>query len=282
MIVPPGYAVTGWAALRWWTGSRWFPGQDADGAACAVTVVTSTEHVRCQPGIAVSQEGVSRRHVAALDGVAVVRPDAALSFEVRRVASDLPTAIALVDMACFTDAVSLAEMGGLAHAQRGWTGVPRLRRTLELAVENSWSPQESWTRWRWVTETGLGAPLCNVPLFDLEGRHLATADLLDVEVGLVVEYDGAAHLGAHRRLGDVRREERLRDHGLEYLTTLAGDGGTAFVARLRAARSRAARHHVPRRWTVKPPPWWIPTDTVVRRRGLDQHQARRLLRYRSA
>jgi hypothetical protein len=47
------------------------------------------------------------------------------------------------------------------------------------------------------------------------------------------------------------------------------------------ARERA-RFAAPgrRAWTVEPPAWWIRTDTVARRRALDEDQRRRMLGYR--
>ena len=53
----------------------------------------------------------------------------------------------------------------------------------------------------WELDAGHPRPLCNVPLFDRHGRHLATPDLVDPGAGVVGEYDGAVHLtGAQRHL----------------------------------------------------------------------------------
>lgn len=287
MVVPTGYGVTGWAALGWWTGNRWFAGGATSGALLPVPVVTSTMHVRAQPGVEVSQEGVHLADLVTHDGVPLTRACCALSFEVRRRTDRLADAVAWIDMACYTDVLSLAEIGSYAAGQRGWTGIPLIRTAVTLADENSWSPQETRIRLRWVLEAELPRPLCNTPVFDLAGRHLGTPDLLDPVAGVVAEYDGSDHLAGPKRLHDVRREDAFRDHGLEYVTTLAGDahGPHGFVERLLRAYSRAraarARGETPR-WSATPPSWWVPTHTVARRRQLDAAQRARLLRYRVA
>ncbi len=212
----------------------------------------------------------------------LVRPHGAVSFEVRRRTTRLADAVACLDMACWTDTVSLAEVRDHLARQGRCVGAPLLRAALALADENSWSPQESRARLVWVG-AGLPRPRCNAPVFDLTGRHLGTPDLLDPVTGVVAEYDGRVHLG--RRLQDVRREEVFRDHGLEYVTTLAGDRGPdGFLTRLRRAydRARTARDRgEPCGWSVDPPPWWIATHTVARRRALSPALRERLLRYRT-
>ena len=229
-----------------------------------------------------SEEQTDPAHVRELDGVRVVEPVAAVSFEVRQRARCLADAVSVIDMVCFTDAVSLAELARLAETQTGWRGIARLRRALPLADENSWSPQESLMRWRWLA-AGLEKPRCNPPLFDLDGRHLLTPDLLHPVLGLVAEYDGSDHASARARLADVRRAEMCRDLDIECATTLVGDddGCESFRARLLRARRRATgTTGTARQWTAEPPTWWTPTHTVERRRALTPDQRARLLRYR--
>lgn len=54
----------------------------------------------------------------------------------------------------------------------------------------------------------------NPPVFDLAGNFLGIVDLLDVEAGLALEFDGQAHRlrGQHRH--DNIREERLEHANL--------------------------------------------------------------------
>ncbi|MCW2759738.1 MAG: hypothetical protein JWO46_3484, partial [Nocardioidaceae bacterium] len=121
----------------------------------------------------------------------------------------------------------------------------------------------------WMLDAGLPRPLCNVPVFDREGHHLGTPDLLDPRAGLVVEYDGALHLSGRRRSRDIAREERLRSVGLEYLTVVAQDDlhPDRLVERMTWARKRAAwtPEHL-RPWVVAAAPSWHRAASVVERR----------------
>lgn len=111
----------------------------------------------------------------------------------------------------------------------------------------------------WTLDAGLPAPLCNEPVFSLEGRLLGHPDLFDPVAGLVGEYDGADHLREDRRSRDRTREERFRDHGLEYVALVRGEmRRTAFVVeRLRAAYRRAPfTPEDQRRWTLEQPAWF--------------------------
>ena len=135
----------------------------------------------------------------------------------------------------------------------------------------------------WTIEAGLPRPWCNVPVFDRHGRHIGTPDLIDVEAGVVGEYDGALHLEGSQRARDVRREALFRAHGLEYVTMLAGDLAhlDAFLDRLTAAHRRARRVAETRRsCTVEPPPWWQPSDSVEARRNLTGRARERVMRLR--
>ena len=159
------------------------------------------------------------------------------------------------------------------------------RAAVPLATENCWSPPEFDLVVVWVAEAGRAMPLCNAPLFDLSGRHLATPDVFDPVAGVAGEYEGAVHLDRAARAVDVRREGVLRAHGLEVVTMLADDRHApgAFVARLADAYRRAERRPVAdRQWTATPPSWWVPTTTVEQRRALTPDQRARFLRYRAS
>jgi hypothetical protein len=140
-------------------------------------------------------------------------------------------------------------------------------------------------RFHWELDAGLPRPRCNVPVFGLDGKRLATPDLIDPVAGVVGEYDGAVHLEGAQRSKDLDREHLFRSHGLEYVTMLAGDAPdpTRFIQRLQAAYDRAA--DIPesrRRWTIEAPEWWRDTTTVAARRALDDYWRGRLLGYRAA
>lgn len=284
VLVPPGCAITGWAALRW-CGGRWFEGTTASGDLRPVVIAVGTADIRKQPGVEPSGEGLNARMVTVIDGVPVTLSVYSVSFEMRYAESDRAAA-AVLDLAAYSDLVSIEEQSAfLTPGQNGWTGVPRARRGVPMADENTWSPREPWMRFLWEAEPVLGRPLCNRPLFDLDGRHIGTPDLIDPRSGVAGEYEGGHHLAGEQRAKDVVREAHLRDHGLESVTMLAGDTTepTGFLRRLHAAYARARLiRPEDRRWTLEQPSWWVPAGTVAQRRALSEDQRERFLRYRRA
>lgn len=285
VVVPPGCGITGWAGLRW-VGGRWFTGLLPDGGRRDITVAISTHDIRPQPafGIAVSGEGLWRRMAIGHDGVPITQAVWSVSFEMRH-AESWRQAVVVLDMAAYNDLVSIEEQAEFFTHQNGWTGIPKARKALPYANENSWSPQEVLMRLVWEIDADLPRPLCNQPIFDLHGRHLGTPDLLDFDTGLMGEYDGAGHLLRHQRSLDVPRAELLSSHDLESVVMMADDLShlDRYLERLRRARATAARRQPARRtWTIEPPSWWTPTITVAQRRALSASQRERLLRSRSA
>ena len=117
----------------------------------------------------------------------------------------------------------------------------------------------------WVLDAGLPRPLKNCEVFSRSGQLLAVADLLDVEAGVVGEYDGGDHSGARRRSHDATREARLRDHGLEVFRVTGYDllDPASVVRRMHAARNRARwEPAAQRRWTIEPPPGWARSVSI--------------------
>jgi hypothetical protein len=283
-----GGAVTGWAALRW-LGGWWFDGSTVlDPHGLPVELALAAD-LRSRPGVTLCEERLNPREIELVDGLPITIAPRSVAFLARRAASLRP-AVQAVCMAAFHDLSSLddvEEYAGAAPRQglSGWTGIPQCRRAVALADENCWSPTEVWMMLVWRLVADLPAPLMNQPVFDLDGRHLGTPDLLDPDSGTLIEYDGAVHLDVVQRARDVRREEAFRDVGLECGTLLSGDLSSPGQAaqRMHAARRRA-RWESPesRRWTIEPPAWWVPTTTVAQRRALSPSQRSRLLRHRRA
>jgi hypothetical protein len=282
-VLPTYGGVTGWAALRW-QGALWFGGTTGDGVTpIPVTLATMVCDIRPVRGIAVSEERLDPSELTELDGVRITTSMRSVTFGMRH-AAGLRSAVLFADMAMYADLVSQAELAAWASSNRGWTGCPRLRDALPLTDENSWSPQETIAlRLPWVLDAELPPPLTNRPVFDRNGRHLGTPDLLDEEAGVVGEYDGPVHLAGSRRGRDVRREAEFRRVGLETFVVTAADSRDPMgvVRRMQEARARARFDPPSRRaWTIDPPPGWVRTDTVARRRALDVVQRTRLLGYR--
>ncbi len=282
-VLPSYGGVTGWAALGWMRG-RWFTGALAGGAHQPVVLATGGIHIRAQRGIEICEEKLEPDDLTVVDGLRVTTAVRSVCFAMRY-APTLWHAVTVLDMAAYSDLVSIEELTAYALAHPAWTGIPRCREAIPLADENSWSPAEVEMRKVWTVMAGHPRPLCNRPLFDHAGRHLGTPDLVDPVAGVVGEYDGALHLAGRRRATDLQREAAFRAVGLEHVTMVGADraGLGAFVSRLDEAYHRA-RYEPPdtRRWTLDPPPWWTLTHAVDDRRRLTADQRRRLLRYRDS
>ncbi|MBB3042266.1 hypothetical protein [Nocardioides soli] len=277
-------SVTGWAALRW-HGAEWIDGTARAGEVeRAVRIATTRGAMRSQPGAAVTSEYIPPRDRMVVDGLRVVTPVCAVAFEMRY-APSLAAAVRAFDMAAAADLVSKAELLEHFELLYHWIGIPRARKAAQLVDENAWSPTEVDVRLAWPLELGLTPPLTNRPVFDRSGRHLGTPDLIDVEAGLAIDYDGALHLAGERRSKDLVREDGFRGVGLEYLTLVSADRRDRgrLTRRILAARSRAPYSSpVDRAWTLEAPPWWVPTHTVDLRRRLTADQRERFLGYRRA
>src|SRR5690349_3596505 len=262
MALPEFGGVTGWAGLRWAArGPCWFDGRGAGGLLRPVWLAVGGCDVSAQPGIAISAERLDPRLLTVLDGVPITVPVRSADFEMRY-AENLWAAVEVLDMAAYSDLVSIAEAWAYAVEHPGWTGIGQERNAIGLADENSWSPQETWSRLVWLLVAELPPLQCNRPLFDRTGNFIGTPDLLDEEGGVVVEYEGVTHLDKGQRGIDVRREALFRRHGLEYVPVVAADHGSqgALAARMQAARERASfQAPSARDWTLDPPAWWRPT-----------------------
>ena len=281
--LPDGAGVTGWPALAW-RGARWFDGVGVDGRPRAVPVVSAHHDIRLQPGLAVSAERLDPRDVEVVDTLPMTTAVRSVWFE-SRYQPTLIGSVRAIDMAAYDDLVTIDELWAWSHEHPGWTGAPRFREALALASENAWSPMEVDPRIIWVVVADLPPLLCNQPLFDRRGGFIATPDLLDLEAGMAIEYEGPTHLRVGQRVRDVRREELFRRHGLEYMVVVAVDVGDEqrLAARMHGIRGRSRfQAESERTWTIIPPPWWIPTTTVAERRALSDEQRSTLLGHRKA
>lgn len=279
-LLPTYGAVTGWAALRW-LGGYWFGGLESDGITLR-DVPLATPHIRSQPGIRVCEEGLGPAEIIEVDGLRITTAVRSVCFEMRYAGSD-GVAVSVLDMAAYNDLVTIEDLAAYAATKNAWTGIPRCRKAIPFADENAWSPTEVTMRLAWEVTAGRPRPLTNRPVFDLDGAHIATPDLLDPDAGVFAEYNGADFHGEDRREHDERRLARLAEVGLHGVEMTADDLGatTAFVARLNAAYDAAHEDRdQPRRWTVDPPTAWIPTWSVSLRRALPESQRGHTLRYR--
>lgn len=260
-----GGAVTGWASLRL-HGASFFDGLEPDGRTrMAVALNPGHGHqLEDRPGGTVTRDRLYGTETTRRQGVPCTTVPRAL-FDEMRAARDLRAAVVAMDMAAAAELVSVARMTAYTGLHPGWTGVEQVRHALPLASEDSASPRETQMRLVWVLDAGLPPPLCNQPLFSRAGRLVGYPDLLDVEAGVVGEFDGAEHRGMLRHTRDVAREDRFRRLGLEYfkITGLDLADPSLVVDRMRTTRQRARFEPVTaRRWTIEQPSWWQPEPSL--------------------
>jgi len=262
----PHGAVSAWAALRWY-GANFFDGLDLGGRRrLAVPLVVGTD-LRPDAQVALSWEQLAPSERLLVAGLPCTTIQRALFDEMRRTGG-LWHAVRSMDMVAAAGLISVRLMRAYVEHRYAWTGVPLVRRALDLASDDSRSPQETTLRMVWVVTAGLEVPLCNQPLFGHDGTLLGYPDIFDPALGVVGEYDGADHLYDDRRRHDTRREERLRDHGLEYFRVVRGEFSDPdrLAARLIRVRRRASRGRpAARRWTMEPPAWFDVPESLDER-----------------
>jgi hypothetical protein len=268
-------AVAGWAALRW-LGGVWF---DGHARRCDVPLLARRDRA-APPGAVVSQEFLHPDQIVVVDTVPVTIAVRSVVYEMRYAAT-LGDAVAALDMACYSDLVSIAEVAAYVASLGPVTGIQRARDAIPLADENSWSPKETKMRGVWRM-AGISGALCNRPIFTLDGHHVGTPDLIQPDLGLVGQYNGSDHISLAGVATDVKKEAAFRDHALETVTMLTTDWNDLddFRLRLSAAARRAAGASPARTWTLEQPAWWRATHTVELRRSLQDHERSRWLRDR--
>jgi hypothetical protein len=253
-------AVGSWAALRWY-GAAYFEGTDHDGDLLPVPLLQSGRRLRSETRAVVEQSQLSQSERVQVADMWVTTVQRAL-FDVMRAAT-LREAVVAMDMTAAARLISVSLMTQYVAHRPAWSGVPLVRKALALSTNDSRSPMETRMRLVWILDALLAPPRCNVPVFSLGGTLLGYPDVLDVESGTIGEYDGADHKEGERHRLDVEREQRYRDHGLEYFTVVGGDIRDRRKVAERMHSTRARAKFLPedqRRWTLEPPAWWKPRE----------------------
>lgn len=237
----PESAISGWGAL-WMHGAGFFDGCAPDGRTPLPLAVALGRRRGCRATDAVrlSYEELEPDDAVTVWGVAVTTPARALFDEVRAAAS-WREAVVAIEMAVAAGVIGLGDLRRYAELHRSWRRSGRVLGPLAHCVVGAESPNETRLRLLWTVDAGLPPPLVNATITDRAGHTICRADLLDPEAGLVAEYDGAEHRAASRHTSDVRREERCRELGLEYVKVTGLDllEPWRVVTRLRSVRSRA-------------------------------------------
>lgn len=206
-----------------------------------------------RPGTRVFRSEVPDDERTVVDGVLVTTP-LRTAFDLARLRTHHGAVVAL-DRMLGAGLVDGAELAELLDDRRRWRGSGRALRALAQSDGGAESPRKSLLRMLW-REAGLPFPVCNPEVFDASGRFVARVDLLDVESGLVGEYDGAWHASGERRRRDRGRTAALERLGLRVLTATGADLTTTtrrarwrheVRVHRREALDRSARTE--RRWT---------------------------------
>ena len=250
--LPADAAISGWAAA-YVMGVRWYD------SARRILVIRALDMARVRrPGVTTRRSNLDEGDAVILDGIRMTSP-LRTAFELLRT-PPLPDAVTAVDAMLHHRLVSLEDLVSYVERRPRWRGVRLARRALPLLDAAAESPMESRLRLIWVLG-GLPRPLVNVALYDTRtGASLGRPDLLDVEAGVVVEYDGAHHRDPVQHRADNAREHRLEEAGLIVIRfdghdTLVTQARTLEVMRSahRRGLQRDRRHD---RWSTTWTPWW--------------------------
>ncbi len=263
--LPPGGAVTGWAGLRM-RRATFFDGLGPDGRTRfpVPLAVGRGSKVRGDDLVRLSREPLEPDGIESIRGVPCAEVRRSLFDEMRR-QRDLREAVVAMDMAAAALLTSVRRMREFWRAHRSWRRSSLVAQALDLASEDSRSPQETRLRLVWILDAGLPQPLVNQPVWDLDGNLLGIADLLDEEAGLVGEFDGADHRSATRHTHDLQRQYAFERHGLEVvrITGLDVPQRARVRERIHFHRARALRLPAERRaWTLVAPAGREPRQTL--------------------
>ena len=267
--LPGGGGVTGWASLHL-HGARYFDGENDSGSEQPVPLALP-HHVRRE-----QRDGIHPiRHrqaftIVTRHGVPCVDVEAAL-FDEMVAREDNRERIAALEMVCFAELTSVLRFTTWLAARAGHPEINAVRAAVAEADEGVQSPQESAMLRVWRIDAGLPRPLCNRLLHSTNGTVLGRPDLLDPVAGVVGEYDGKHHRETGQRGKDVEREEKFRDHGLEYFSVVGGQlsNRTKVARRMQQARERALANPRPATWTLD---WGSPPLTLDERIALRERR----------
>ena len=261
--IPAWGAVTGWAALRW-HGATYFDGTGYDGEPLPVPLIVH-DGIRPDPRFTQTEAQLAPSELTMVDGLPVATVQRALFDEVVRLRPRVREAAVAISMAAAAFLISVRLFAMYVAQRNAWTGVPHAREAVKLARDDCRSPQEHRMVMVWMLDAGFDAPLCNREVFDLDGRLIGVPDLFDPVAGLVGEYQGEDHKNGPQHRKDVAREERFRDHGLEFFELVGGDIANRQVAVQRMVNARRRAKFLPPEscaWTLEPPPWRTRPETV--------------------
>ena len=219
-LLPAGGALGGWAAACAW-GADLLDGRDDHTLReqPVLLFLPPGQHRPALPGVRYGQQRLRPVEIATRSGLVLTTPSRTASDLVHD-APDLTEAVVALDALLGAGLVEVADL----VATPGRRGARQARQACELARAGVRSTWETRLRLLYVLELGLPAPLVNRAVHDGDGRFLGVPDLLDVEAGLVLEYDGARWTGPGSRVvgGHRDRDQHRADNVREELFERAG------------------------------------------------------------
>jgi ribosomal protein L31E len=277
-VVRGGGALGGWASARR-QGVVLLDGLDRLGRERPVLLHTLPGHqVRRRPGIEPTRVRLLPGEIEWYDGDAVTILERAL-YDEMRLAPNLTEAVVVLDMGVSRVTgharTTIEAVRQLIQRHVKTRGIVQARDALEWASQRSCSPLESRTRVVAREFLPSVAWRVNRPVFDLRGRLLGIADLIDPASGLVIESDGRQHREDELlHTADNVREEGMEDANLTVVRVTGRDhrDPVALGARLRRGYRRArARDSRRDAWTLVEPGWW-PRSRLASRWGTSQQR----------
>ena len=237
--IPAYGAVTGWAALRW-HGATYFDGTGYDGELLPVPLILH-DGIRPDPRFTQTESQLACTELSVVDGLPVTTVQRALFDEVRRTRNVRESAVA-IGMTAAARLISVRSVRDVRRPAQRLGGCASRTRGSGAWLATTADHRRS-TAWCWCgSSTPVSIRRCATERCSTStAGSSALPDLLDVEAGLVGEYQGEDHKDGARHRKDVEREECFRDHGLEYFELVGGDIARRHVAvnRMLSARRRA-------------------------------------------
>lgn len=247
-LLPETGAIGGWAAA-FLLGAQGGTPQDP----AIDLVVPGDRDLKPRLGIVPHRERLPADDVLLARGLPVTSPTRTAFDLLRR--DSRTRAVGVVDAMLKAELVTVREIRERIERSGGWKGVPAARNNALHLDGRAASWWESALRLRW-TDAGLPPPEVNVSVCDDRGRFLGVPDLLDLDAGLVGEFDGSGHREAAQHRADNEREERFERAGLVVVRFTAADllaPNDAVERRIRAGRDEGlVRDRSRDRWCVHP------------------------------
>jgi hypothetical protein len=266
--VPADGAFVGWSAGRL-LGAGELDGRGRSGRQVEpvlIGVPTYAQHVAPRDGVRFVRSRFAPDDVVEVRGVRVSR-EVRTTFDLMRWHGP-EDALVLGDVMARWLGVDPAAVLEYARGHGRLRGVRVVRRMAPLVDPSARSTGESRLRYIWVVDAGLPVPRCNPDIVDTLGTVVGMADLLDVEIGLLGEYDGSTHRELEAHTADNSREEDFEDLGLVVVRATSLDvtrHRAKTVARLHQGRRRAVDQtwRGIRSWGWAPARPWRPQAPAV-------------------